>query len=587
MVASRLRGSGRRGRLTRRQFIEGSAALAGLAAFGCAPSVPPSSTPAGGLPATTDTSALATVNLATTGVAKGIVDVEGLTHHHQPEIRSICHCPLTQYDHDYNVIPVLAESVPSVDDGSWRLNSDGTMTMTWHLRKGVKWHDGHPFTGRDIRFSWEFANDRTLPTVRRPIHTNVTAMDLPDDHTLVMHWKVTNNQAHIMTLSDLFIYPEHIVRPLWESGDGERILSNNFFLHEFVGLGPYRIDRWNADETIVYKPFDDFFLGRPKIGTIVMHQVESSEAILTRLLAGTIQMAAPYGLTFEDGTIAQERWEATGDGKVYFTPVSLQRLIVKPDNPLFRDPRVRQALLLAIDREELNATFFKGQAQIAHSLLHPSEPGFKAADTLIAKYGFEPRRSLALMEQAGWQRGSDGTLANAAGDRFEVGYRVSASDREQQRIQGAVAKYWSDIGVRTKLESVAESVSSNAQERATYLGVTQQGGGTSIGTLFRRWHSQYIARAENRYIGDNLAGWANPQSDALLEQLERSFTQSEIEGVLVQLARVFADDMPALPLYYNPEAVAIHRGLQNARPRPNSSGQHSSTWSVHQWEWAP
>ncbi len=577
----------RSSRVTRRQFIGGSAAaFAGLATFGCAPGSTPGPSSSGGLIVATDRSAFATVNVATTGVAKGITDVEGITHHHQPEIRSICHCPLTQYDHDFNVIPVLAERVPSISDGTWVVNNDGTMTMTWRLRKDVKWHDGQPFTSKDVRFSWEFANDRSLPTVRRPIHSNVTSMDLPDDHTVVMHWRVTNNQAHIMTLSDIFIYPEHIVRPLWESGEGDRIFSNGFFLHEFVGLGPYKLDRWNPDETLVYKPFDDFFLGRPKIGTIVMHQVESSEAILTRLLAGTVQMAAPYGLTFEDGTIVQERWEASGDGKVYFTPVSLQRLIVKPDNPLFRDTRVRQALLMAIDREEINATFFKEQAQIAHSLLHPSEPGFRAADAQIVKYAFDPRRGLALMEQAGWQRGSDGVLANAAGDRFEISYRVLASDREQQRIQGAVANYWSDIGIRTNLESVAETVSSNAQERAAFRGVTQQGGGTSVGTLFRRWHSQYIPKADNRYIGDNLAGWANPQADATLERLERSFTLSETEDLLVQLAKTFAEDMPALPLYYNPEPVAIHRDLRNARPRPNSSGQHSSTWSAYQWEWA-
>lgn len=573
--------------LARRRFIGGSAAAFGLAAFGCAPASAPSRTTPGGLSVASNSSALATVNVATLGVAKGITDVEGITHHHQPEMRSICHCPLTQYDHDYNVIPVLAERVPSIEDGTWVVNNDGTMTMTWHLRKNVKWHDGTPFTSKDVRFSWEFVNDRSLPTVRRPIHTNVTAMDLPDENTVVMHWKITNNQAHIMTLSDIFIYPEHIVRPLWEAGEGDRMFSNGFFLHEFVGLGPYKLDRWNPDETLVYKPFDDFFLGRPKVGTIVMQQLESSEALLTRLLAGTVQMAAPYGLTFEDGTIVQERWEGTGEGKVYFTPVSLQRLLVKPDNPLFRDPRVRQALLLAIDREELNNSFFKGQAQIAHSLLYPSEPGYKAADSQIVKYAFDPRRALGLMEQAGWQRGSDGVLANAAGERFEISYRVSASDREQQRIQGAVANYWSDVGVRTNLESVAESVASSAQERATYLGVSQQGGGTTIGTLFRRWHSQYVPKAENRYIGDNLASWANPQADELLAQLERSFTLLDTENLLVRLAGVFADDMPALPLYYNPEAVAIHRSLRNARPRPNSSGQHSSTWSAYQWEWAP
>src|SRR5688572_1482235 len=104
-------------RISRRQFIGGSAAaVAGLATFGCAPAgglQPSSSTGVGVAP---NPSALATVHVATTGVAKGITDVEGITHHHQPEMRSLCHCPLTQYDHDYNVIPVLAERVPSIAD---------------------------------------------------------------------------------------------------------------------------------------------------------------------------------------------------------------------------------------------------------------------------------------------------------------------------------------------------------------------------------------------------------------------------------------------------------------------------------------
>lgn len=163
--------------VTRRQFIGCSAAaMAGLAAFGCLPT--------GGVRTSEQVatqalsrSALATVNVATTGVAKGIADIEGITHHHQPEIRSICHCPLSQYDHDYNVIPVLAERVPSIDDGTWVVSPDGTMRMTWRLRRNAKWHDGHPFTARDVRFSWEFNNDRSLPIIRRPIHTNVTAVD--------------------------------------------------------------------------------------------------------------------------------------------------------------------------------------------------------------------------------------------------------------------------------------------------------------------------------------------------------------------------------------------------------------------------
>jgi len=257
-------------RVSRREFLATSTlGLAGLAAFGCttpSPSSPGASLATGAPTAmAVNRSALATVSFATSGTVKGITDVEGLTSPAQPEIRSLCHCPLSGFDHDGRVIPILAERLPSVEDGTWVVNADGTMQMTWRLRRNVTWHDGHPFTSRDVRFSWEFVSDRSIPQVRFNLRT-VTAVDTPDDYTVVFHHSASNNFANLLALSDLFIYPEHLVRSLWESGEGERILSNDVFLHGFVGLGPYRIDRWNPDESIVFKPHDGFFLGRPKMG---------------------------------------------------------------------------------------------------------------------------------------------------------------------------------------------------------------------------------------------------------------------------------------------------------------------------------
>ena len=437
-----------------------------------------------------------------------------------------------------------------------------------------------------MRFSWEFINGaREIPVVRRTAHTDIVAIDTPDDYTAVMHWKVANNFAHVMTHVDLFLYPEHIVGPLWASGVGEAMLSDPFFHDRFIGTGPYRLDQWGEDDTIVFKRFDDFFRGRPKIDTVVLYQADGSQALLSRLLAGQLQMTLGYGLVFQDAMVAQEQWESRGEGKISFTPVALQRLTLKPENPLFRDVRVRRALMHAIDREEINRAFFQGSIQTANSLLHPRERGFTDAEAAITKYAFDPRAAVGLLEAAGWQRGSDGVLVNREGQRFEVAYRAPVSDSESLQIQGAVAKYWEDIGVRTSFENVSNQIYQDFEERAKFLGVTNQGGSTSIETLFRRWHSSFIPTVANRYLGDNLQNWNNPEADRLLEQLNGTFDQRAMIDVLVKLAQVFADDLPALPLYYKSEPVAIHKNLLNARPRPNSSGKHSSNWDLDQWEW--
>jgi peptide/nickel transport system substrate-binding protein len=388
-----------------RRSIGAYAAAAGLALFGCGPASPASPPPVGeGLAAALSRSADATVNIGIEGGIPSLADIAMIGTTGRPELWGIAHSALAQFDHDGNLLPLLAEQLPSVDDGTWVVNSDGTMRMTWHLRRNVKWHDGHPFTARDIRFSWEFPNDRALPLVftRRPIHNNVTAIDTPDDHTVVMHWRVSNNYAHAMTWSDLMIYPDHVVRPLWESGDPDQILNAEQFRHGWIGLGPYRIERWNPDDSIVFKPFDDYFLGRPKIGTVVVHQIESNQAVLTRLLAGELQMTGASALDFEGAFAAQEQWAARGDGKIWWTPTSLQRLILPPSNPLFRDPRVRKALLHAIDRDEMVGELFRGSAVVGHSLLHPNEPGYRAADPVITKYAFDvARRSRSWNKRAG------------------------------------------------------------------------------------------------------------------------------------------------------------------------------------------
>jgi len=296
-------------------------------------------------------------------------------------------------------------------------------------------------------------------------------------------------------------------------------------------------------------------------------------------------MTGSASLDFEGGVAAQDQWEARGEGHVSWTPTSLQRLILPQSNPFFRDARVRKALLHAVDREEMVREFFRGTAVVGHSLLHPNEPGFHAADRVITKYGFDPRQALVLLEQAGWQRGSDGVLANAAGERFEISYRGSTANQEALRVQSAVANYWRDIGVRVNLENVGEPVFRDLTEHVRYPGVSQRSNGTTVATLYRRWHSSYIPSLENRYTGDNIFLWNSADADRLLEQLDRSFTPAQVEGTLVQLAKLFTDEMPVLPLYYTPEAVAIHRNLKNARPRPNSSGQNGTTWSCFNWEW--
>jgi peptide/nickel transport system substrate-binding protein len=573
--------------VSRRRFLGTSAAVAAGLAYGCAtpPSTAPGRASAPG-PAPVDRSAGATVALAAYGAPFTMTNMGSISGDVGGDLQAITHSAISMLDHDANVIPMLAERLPSVDDGTWVLNADGTMRQTWHFRRNVKWHDGHPFTARDVRFSWEFNNDPALPAGRTAALTGIGAIDVPDDYTAIFHWKTTTNQAHLIARNDMQIHPEHILRPLWETREVDPLLAHPYFHEEFVGLGPYRIERWSNDGTIVMKRFDDYFLGQPKIGTLVHHTTSNALGVLTMLLAGTIHRTSRNGLGFEEGLIAKDQWEAKGEGTVYFVPVGCRRLLLPTDSqPLFRDVRVRRALLMAIDREQVINGLVAGQAKMAHIPLSPNEPGFAAAEAAATKYAFDPRGALALFEQAGWRRGTDGLLANAAGERFEFPFQVPAGDNEQVQLQAAIAGFWSEIGVRTIIQNATDAQLRDRQHRETLPGVSMTDSGPTIASLARRWHSNQIPTADNRYVGDNAAHWNNPQADRILERLDNTFRPQDMEPQLVEFAKLYSEEMPALTLFYTPEVTASHKYLQGARPRPAGSGQNTWNWSAFMWEW--
>jgi ABC-type transport system substrate-binding protein len=109
--------------------------------------------------------------------------------------------------------------------------------------------------------------------------------------------------------------------------------------------------------------------------------------------------------------------------------------------------------------------------------------------------------------------------------------------------------------------------------------------GPTVNSLPRRWHSSQIPRAENRYVGDNVAHWSNPGADRLFERMDNTFRTQDMEPLVVDFAKLYSEETPALTLYYTPEVTATHKYLQGARPRPSGSGQNTWNWSCYQWEW--
>src|SRR6266508_1152395 len=141
--------------------------------------------------------------------------------------------------------------------------------------------------------------------------------------------------------------------------------------------------------------------------------------MLTNLLTGAIDMTMRDALNWDGVLAARDQWEAQGQGRVLLAPV--QEDAATPSlNPWLADVRVRQALLHAIDREEIKQALSGGLIDTAHILLAPQHPAFEGALGAAQKYGFDVQRAQTLLQQAGWTRGTDGVLVNQRGEHFSM-----------------------------------------------------------------------------------------------------------------------------------------------------------------------
>src|SRR5438093_2416140 len=142
------------------------------------------------------------------------------------------------------VEPQLAEAVPSVENGLWKLLPDGRMETTWRIREGAQWHDGTPFTADDLLFSIKLGQDKDLPFFAHAGFESLDRAEARDSRTIVVTWKRLYIQAHrLFTRQFGSIRPEHVFQPTYEQNK-EAVATLTYWNEDFVGIGPYRVRQW-------------------------------------------------------------------------------------------------------------------------------------------------------------------------------------------------------------------------------------------------------------------------------------------------------------------------------------------------------
>lgn len=238
--------------------------------------------------------------------------------------------------------PRLAEAVPSVANGLWKVFPDHTMETRLTLRPGVTWHDGAPLTAGDLLFNDEVYLDKTLPQVINTTRTFLSSMEAVDDRTLVIQWK----QPYI--LADIYspdMMPVHILEPSFRQNP-QGLTSHPWLSTEYVGTGPFKLKHFDPGAYMTLSAFDGFVLGRPKLDEIRVDFINASGLMFTNMLSGAGDLATGTG---NYPRYSNPEWDALIDKYAVTIPLPERKQAIIDALVFLQDNLMEMSIVYALD----------------------------------------------------------------------------------------------------------------------------------------------------------------------------------------------------------------------------------------------
>ena len=482
------------------------------------------------------------------------ITTDGASH----EVGGLIYDGLVRQDKDYNWEPQMAES--------WQFSKD-CLTLTFKLRKNVKWHDGKPFTGDDVLFTYKTMMNPKTPTAYKNDFEPIKDVQVPDPYTV----RVTYSQPFAKALMGWgqSILPKHLLEKYVEDGklrEAPQVLKP-------IGTGPYRFQEWKTGEKVVLVANKDYFMeGRPYLGRIVYRIIPSQATVFLELTARGVDMsrltAVQYARQTEYPAFKKDY------NKYRFSDNRYTYLGFNLKDPRFADKRVRQAFAYAINKQELIDGVLLGLGQIATG---PLRPGTWAHTDKVKRYPYDPAKAKQLLADAGWKdRNGDGILRNKEGQPFAFTIRTNQGNDERKKAAEIIQQRLKEIGVQTEIQTIEWAAFLKEYIRQKRFEAIVLGWGTtSDPDQYPIWHSSQSGPEQLNSIS-----YANAEVDALLEKGRATCHQSERVAVYQRIQEILAEDQPYVFLYYPDSLWAVSSRVRGIKPAPAGIDYNFIDWFV-------
>lgn len=492
--------------------------------------------------------------------------------------------PLASLNAEGNLVPILAAEIPSYANGD--LSRDGR-SVTWRLKKGVVWHDGMPFTAEDIIFTWEYAADPATGAASMAGYQTIDRIEKQDAHTVTLIFKEPRPYwYHVFCGRGGYILPKHLFAPY--KGDQARNAPYNY---QPIGTGPYKLVEFKPGDMVRYEINPHYHIpNRPFFDTVELKGGgDATSAARAVLQTGEFDYA--WNIQVEQPVL--RRLEQSGKGRVVLTPgswvehiqinqtdpwteVEGERSSVKVPHPFQTDLRVRQAYAKAVDRRTIAEQLYGPTGQATSNFL-VAPPRFASPNTT---WEFDLSKAAALLDQAGWLRGSDGIRVKA-GQRMQIVFQTSTNSI-RQKTQAIIKKAFTEIGIAMELKAINPRVyfSTDPGNPDTFahfyadIQMYSDGSGIDPQGHMMKFVSWEIAQKANHWAGLNTVRWAHPAYDALWKQAQTELDPIKRAALFIQMNDMIIDQAVVIPIVWRHKVSAASQSLR---------GLGLTTWDSDLW----
>ena len=444
------------------------------------------------------------------------------------QVAGLIYNGLVRYDKNLKLEGELAKS--------WEISADG-LTITFHLRPGVKWHDGAPFTAEDVMFTYRLIIDPKTPTAYAGDFEQVKEAKILDPYTFQVIYE--KPFAPALASWGLSILPKHLLA-------GKDITKSPLSRHP-IGTGPYTFSQWKSGEKIELAANPDYFEGQPFIDRYRYRIIPDSATMFLELKAGNLDWMGLTPIQYDRQTAGKK---FTGKFNKYkYLSFSYTYMGYNLKNPLFQDQRVRQALSFAINKQEIIDGVLLGHGRVATG---PYKPDTWFYHQPSKKYPYNPEKAKQLLREAGWQdRDGDGLL-DKDGQPFVFTVMTNQGNALRAQTAEIIQRRLHEIGIKMKIRVIEWSAFINEfidkkKFEAVILGWTTG----QDPDMYDIWHSSKTGPKELNFIS-----YKNPEVDRLLEKGRHTFNREERRKYYDRFQEILAEEQPYTFLYV-PESLPI------------------------------